>query len=94
MPGCEWRESPGSWPQDVSLALYRVAQEALTNVAKHAPGASAEVDLAFAEGEVRLSVRNGPPGRRVNGSALLAGSGAGAGYGLQGIRERVLLLGG
>jgi signal transduction histidine kinase len=83
---------PRALAPDVSLALYRVAQEALTNVAKHAPGATAEVDLDFAEGQVRLSVRNGPPGCRANGSALLAGTGAG--YGLQGIRERVLLLGG
>jgi signal transduction histidine kinase len=77
---------------DVSLALYRVAQEALTNVAKHAPGATAEIDLDFAEGQVRLAVRNGPGCRRANGSAPLAASGAG--YGLQGIRERVMLLGG
>lgn len=93
---------------EVALALYRVAQEALTNVAKHAPGARTDVDLAFTEDLVRLAVRNGPaesredgsskgpndgPGsRRVNGSINLAASGAG--YGLQGIRERVLLLGG
>jgi signal transduction histidine kinase len=76
---------------DVSLALYRVAQEALTNVAKHAPGAKAELDLAFTDDEVRLAIRNGPGGR-ANGSARLAGSGAG--YGLQGIRKRVLLIGG
>jgi signal transduction histidine kinase len=76
---------------DVSLALYRVAQEALTNVAKHAPGASTELDLAFADDQVRLAIRNGPGGRP-NGSAQLAGSGAG--YGLQGIRERILLIGG
>jgi signal transduction histidine kinase len=76
---------------DVSLALYRVAQEALTNVAKHAPGATAELDLAFTDDQVRLAVRNGPGGQP-NGRAKLAGSGAG--YGLQGIRERVLLIGG
>ena len=77
---------------DVSLALYRVAQEALTNVAKHAPGAPTEVDLAFVDGQVRLAVRNGPSGHPSNGSGKLHRSGAG--YGLQGIRERVLLLGG
>jgi signal transduction histidine kinase len=76
---------------DVSLALYRVAQEALTNAAKHAPGATAQLDLAFTDEKVRLAVRNGP-GVRTNGSAKLAASGAG--YGLQGIRERVLLIGG
>jgi signal transduction histidine kinase len=82
---------------DVSLALYRVAQEALTNAAKHAPGTTAAVDLAFVDGQVRLAVLNGPgaepatgPNETINGR--LAHSGAG--YGLQGIRERVLLLGG
>ena len=74
------------------MALYRVAQEALTNVAKHAPGAPTEVDLAFVDGQVRLAVRNGPGGHPSNGSGKLHRSGAG--YGLQGIRERVLLLGG
>ncbi len=84
--------APRRLSPDVSLALYRVAQEALTNVAKHAPGAQAEVDLAFTDDQVRLEVRNGPSRGPVNGSAKLAGSGAG--YGLQGIRERVLLIGG
>ncbi len=82
---------PRQLTPEVSLALYRVAQEALTNVAKHAPGAAAEIDLAFQDREVSLSVSNGP-GRAANGSVDLAG--AGSGYGLQGIRERVLLIGG
>jgi signal transduction histidine kinase len=73
-----------------------VAQEALTNVTKHAPGAVTQVDLVFTDYQVRLAVLNGPAGQTgnglVNGSAKLAGSGGG--YGLQGIRERVLLMGG
>ncbi len=78
---------------DVSLALYRVAQEALTNVVKHAPGATAEINLAYSDGRVCLSVvdtysRMDP---RLNGSSL---SESGGGYGLQGIKERILLLGG
>ncbi len=83
--------APRRLSPEVSLVLYRVAQEALTNVAKHAPGAMTEVDLDFGDCDVRLSVCNGP-GRPANGSTLLAGGGAG--YGLQGIRERVLLVGG
>ncbi len=75
---------------DVSLALYRVAQEALTNVVKHAPGADAEIELGFDDDRVTLSVSNGP-GASNNGSSL---ADAGGGYGLQGIRERVLLIGG
>ncbi len=108
---------PRQLAPDVSLALYRVAQEALTNAAKHAPGATTEVDLAFVDGQVRLAVRNGPGGEPANGEPANGeppngepangepanGEGqttngklahSGAGYGLQGIRERVLLLGG
>jgi signal transduction histidine kinase len=75
-------------PPDVSLSLYRVAQEALTNAVKHAPGAEAQVGLDFGAQEVVLSVANDLV---VNGSDL---SSTGAGYGLQGIRERILLIGG
>ncbi|HUY29592.1 MAG TPA: histidine kinase [Acidimicrobiales bacterium] len=75
---------------EVALALYRVAQEALTNVVKHAPGAPAEVSLAFGDDRVTLAVTNSCEGERT-GSALAS---SGSGYGLQGIRERVLLVGG
>ncbi len=92
---------PRQLTPDVSLALYRVAQEALTNAAKHAPGAATAVDLAFADGLVRLEVQNGPGAAAANGSRQTIGqtingklADSGAGYGLQGIRERVLLLGG
>lgn len=78
---------------DVGLALYRVAQESLTNVVKHAPGAVAKVSLVFADGSVRLAVvdecRN--PGAAADRTPL---SGTGGGHGIQGMRERILLLGG
>jgi signal transduction histidine kinase len=73
----------------VILALYRIAQEALTNAIKYAPGAPVSVELAFTPGAVRIVIVNaeaaGPP---------RADSGSSGGYGLQGMRERVLLLGG
>ena len=74
-------------PAEASQAVRRVAQEALTNVRKHAPGATVFVRLAYGEGEVTLDVKDsgGPPGE-------LAASGAG--YGLLGMRERAELLGG
>jgi signal transduction histidine kinase len=81
---------PRSLAPDVTLALYRVAQEALTNVVKHAPGEVAHIELGFADDRVSLSVSN-PRSGTGNGSAL---SDSGGGYGLQGIKERVLLLGG
>lgn len=80
--------TPRPLQAEVSLALYRVAQEALTNVVKHAPGVVANVELRFDDGKVTLRVSNPAS---VNSSDLAS---TGAGYGLQGIRERVLLLGG
>jgi signal transduction histidine kinase len=81
---------PRTLAPDVTLALYRVAQEALTNVVKHAPGQLAHIELGFADDRVSLSVSN-HRSASANGSTL---KDSGGGYGLQGIRERVLLLGG
>jgi signal transduction histidine kinase len=72
---------------DVGLVLYRVAGEALTNVARHAAGASAHVELCFAPGQVRLAVTD-EGGHR---SALAT---EGSGWGLAGVRERIKRLGG
>jgi signal transduction histidine kinase len=92
---------PRPLPPDVSLALYRVAQEALTNVLKHAPGSDAEIRLGFNNDGVTLSVANGPgehpgPGQTTSSGQTNSPGLAdyGSGYGLQGIRERVLLIGG
>jgi signal transduction histidine kinase len=74
-------------PAEASQAVRRVAQEALTNVRKHAPGAKVQVRLEYGEHQVKLVVRDsgGSPGE-------LAATGAG--YGLLGMRERAELLGG
>ncbi|QES44279.1 two-component sensor histidine kinase [Streptomyces venezuelae] len=75
-------------PAEASQAVRRVAQEALTNVRKHAPGAQVEVCLRYENDQVRLDVRDS--GGKSPGE--LAASGAG--YGLLGMRERAELLGG
>ncbi|MFJ6838042.1 sensor histidine kinase [Streptomyces sp. NPDC091209] len=74
-------------PAEASQAVRRVAQEALTNVRKHALGAKVHIRLDYGEREVTLDVRDsgGRPGEL---------SGSGAGYGLLGMRERAELLGG
>jgi signal transduction histidine kinase len=74
---------------DAALALYRTAQEALTNAHKHAPGAPVELTLAFGDAQVALSVVNGA---RLGAVGPLAA--AGGGYGLAGLRERAELAGG
>ncbi|WP_184351640.1 sensor histidine kinase [Streptomyces olivoverticillatus] len=87
--GLDVEGEPRSLPPEAGLAVRRVAQEALTNVRKHAPGARVEMRFAYLEGEVELFVRD----RGAHGAAGgLAASGAG--YGLLGMRERAELLGG
>jgi signal transduction histidine kinase len=71
-------------PATVGLALYRILQEALTNVVKHASGAAASVRLVIQPGTVRLSVHSTGPPR----------SGSGPGHGLLSMRERAESLGG
>jgi signal transduction histidine kinase len=74
-------------PAQVTQNVLRIAQEALTNAARHAPGAGIAVKLAFDAASTTLAVRNGP-------AAGAAPPGAGSGMGLIGMRERVALLGG
>jgi signal transduction histidine kinase len=76
---------PRDLPPGVDVALYRLAQEALTNVLKHARGARASVVLRYTETTVELSVHDDGRG---------APAGPGLGHGLIGMRERVALYGG
>lgn len=68
-------------------ALYRGAQEGLTNIQKHANARAAWVDLTRADGAVTLRVRD-------NGVGLDASAGNQAGFGLSGLYERATQLGG
>ena len=69
-------------PATAGLAVYRIAQEALTNAAKHAPGVPAAVRLTVGPGEVTLTADSfGPPG-------------TGAGLGVVSMRERAEAIGG
>ncbi len=78
----------------LELSLYRVVQEALTNVVKHAPGARASVDLDVAADVVRLEVADdGGPARRSPGGGE-GPAGPGTGHGIVGMRERVGAFGG
>lgn len=79
-------------PPDARLAVYRVTQEALTNVVKHAHAERVEVSMTYASDEVRLSVEDF--GDQSPAEPAIAGAVAGAGYGLTGMRERAELLGG
>jgi signal transduction histidine kinase len=77
--------APRVMDEKVALAMYRAAQEGLTNVRKHADASHVDIDLDFSErDQIRLFVRDDG-----NGAAETGG-----GFGLIGIRERVHLLGG
>jgi signal transduction histidine kinase len=80
-----------SLPPDAALALYRAAQEALSNARKHAPGAAVSLCLTFGAATTVLLVTNGPSPATERNADL---SRSGSGFGLRGMRERVELLGG
>jgi signal transduction histidine kinase len=82
------RGDPRPLTTGASLALYRAAGEALTNVVRHAPGSLASVTVTWRPGEVRLVVDN----EMVDGAVPLAAPGPR--WGLAGIGERVALVGG
>lgn len=75
-------------PDPLTTTVYRLLQESLTNIAKHAKASSVEITLALTEGTIAMSVRDDGVGfspqdpRKPNS------------YGLIGLRERVYLLGG
>jgi signal transduction histidine kinase len=78
----------GAPPDALGRTCYRVVQEALTNAAKHAPGAEIEVAVTGAAGtELEVTVRNSAP----TGTARHAPS---SGFGLLGLTERIGLAGG
>ena len=75
-------------PPGVDLSAYRIIQEALTNVIKHAGAARATVRLEYAADELRISIRDDGSGRATSSDY------SGSGHGLIGIRERVAVVGG
>src|SRR4051794_29919086 len=78
---------PRSLAAEPALALSRIAQEALTNVRRHAHGAAVEAALDYRPGAVCLEIRNGLTAAPSPGAAA-------RGYGLRGMRERAEACGG
>lgn len=77
-------------PSALGRDAYRIVQEALTNIGKHANGTATQVQVTGApEGGLRVSVRNRQPVHAQTGPAL-----PGSGAGLLGLQERVALAGG
>lgn len=78
---------PAELPTSLDMSAYRVTQEALTNVLRHAAATKATVAVAYRKDEVELTVTD-------NGRGAAAPKGTTGGHGLVGMRERVGLFGG
>jgi len=78
---------PGDLPASIDLTTYRIVQEALTNVLKHAGRARAWVDVGCRDGMLFVTVAD-------DGRGAAAAPSEGGGRGLAGMRERVMIFGG
>jgi PAS domain S-box-containing protein len=85
-------DGPARFPADVETTLYRIVQEALTNVARHARARAANVTIRSTNGSVQVTVRDDGAGFDVDSE--LEGAASRRGLGLIGMRERASLLGG
>ena len=95
--GCEVtiEGEPRELSSEARLALYRTAQEALTNVRRHSAADHVEIALRYSGDGTTLVVQDFGPGAPVAVTGGADGDrGAGGGYGLTGMRERAELLGG
>ncbi len=72
-------------PASVDLAAFRIVQESLTNVVRHAGASSASVELTYGNGELEVQIDD-------NGQGMGALSDGGAGSGIAGMRERAAAL--
>jgi PAS domain S-box-containing protein len=81
-------ELPGPLPADVSTCLYRVAQEALRNIARHTTGSNASVHLSWEDGELCLSITDYGIGFDAEEAKRRGG------LGLTSMHERMRLVGG
>jgi signal transduction histidine kinase len=80
----EWHGSREPLPADIDLSAFRIIQEAVTNVVRHAGTGQCRVSIIQHEGLLSIEVTDAGHG----------GSTAGTGYGITGMRERAALLGG
>jgi signal transduction histidine kinase len=80
----DWRGSREPLPADIDLSAFRIIQEAVTNVIRHAGTSQCQVCIDQQDGQFSLEVTDSGRG----------GSAVGTGYGITGMRERAALLGG
>jgi signal transduction histidine kinase len=81
-------EPPEAVPEAVQVAAFRIIQESLTNVQRHAAGASAHINVSFEPSRLLVAVENST-GERTNGDGP-----GGGGVGIIGMKERAEAVGG
>jgi signal transduction histidine kinase len=93
---CRTTGQPRAYGTAVEFSAYRIVQEALTNVTKHAVGARTRVEVGHGDGALTITVSDdgGRGGEAARGSSGERPGPGGAGLGLPGMRERAGLLGG
>ncbi len=79
-------------PRELETTLFRVAQEGISNIARHAQAENVSIVLGMEESEVTLEIED--DGKGFDTAKVFPGSGVGGAYGLLGMRERVSLFGG
>jgi signal transduction histidine kinase len=84
----DWHGSREPLPADIDLSAFRIIQEAVTNVVRHAGTGQCQVCIDQQDGQLLIEVTDSGHGGPVGSPA------AGTGYGITGMRERVALLGG
>jgi signal transduction histidine kinase len=80
----DWHGSREPLPADIDLSAFRIIQEAVTNVVRHAGTSQCHVSIGQQDGQLSIEITDSGRG----------GSAAGTGYGITGMRERAALLGG
>jgi signal transduction histidine kinase len=80
-------------PRDVETAIFRLVQECLTNIHRHAESQTATIGIVHANGEVRIEVRDQGKGIAPDKKLELLSAGT-PGVGIRGMRERLRQLGG
>ncbi|WP_112468712.1 sensor histidine kinase [Streptomyces triticisoli] len=86
--------TPRPLPPGIELCAYRVVQESLTNVLKHAPGAEAVVELRYEPGGLLVTVTDDGGGAGRAGEVISDRNPPRGGHGLMGMHERAKLYGG
>lgn len=88
----QYINEPKRLPSVVEISIYRIAQEALTNTAKHAKATKVDLFIAFRAHEIEFSIKDNGCG--FDAESVVSRSGSRNRLGIYGMRERVLLLAG